>query len=190
MKPFVKLLTLFTFFSLSCTFLNAQLKLNGNNAVATEMKKVIDDYPNRFANIRGELIIENPQSADYVSKVKVAGAENCTITRYTSSKQVIASWQADMLTTENFEEAKKKFKTLYNQLNNLPVRSTRLKGVYESPLEESKFTSVLFSFDQDDAALARLKVELVMEAEQMDWKVRILVYDRERDDDQRGNVIE
>ncbi|MEI9810355.1 MAG: hypothetical protein WDO16_22155 [Bacteroidota bacterium] len=95
-----------------------------------------------------------------------------------------------MLTTESFEEAKKKFKALYNQLNNLSLKSMRLKGIYESPVEEKKFSSVLFSFDPSDESVKKLKVELIIEAEQMDWKVKVLVYDRDRDDNERGEVIE
>ncbi len=95
-----------------------------------------------------------------------------------------------MLTTENFEDAKKKFKTLYTQLNNLSVKTMHLSGVYESPVEEKKFSSVLFSFDPADESLKKLKVELVIEAEGMDWKVKVLVYDRDRNDDERGDTIE
>jgi hypothetical protein len=190
MKAVVKLLALFTCLTFFSDLVQAQLKLNSNNTIGGDIKKVIDDYPSHFDNIKGELIIENPQSSDYACNFRVVDAETCTITRYTARKQVIASWQALMLTTESFEDAKKKFKTYYNQLNNLAIKSMRLKGVYETPLEEMKFTSVIFSFDKEDAALSKLRVELVIEAEQMDWKVRILVYDRDRNDEERGKVIE
>lgn len=190
MKAFVKLPALFTIILFSVTSLNAQLKLNAANTISTDIKKVIDDYPSHFANILGEVIIQNPQSTDYLCNFKVNGAEECTITRYTGKKNQISSWQAVMLTTESFDDAKKKFKSLYGQLNNLALKSMHLKGEYESPVEEKKFSSVIFSFDPADESVKKLKVELILEAEQMDWKVKVLVYDRDRDDNERGEVVE
>jgi len=190
MKAFVKLPVAFTILFLSGNVAIAQLKLNPGNTIVTDIKKVIDDYPVHFATITGEPIIQNPQSTDYQCNFKVIGAEECIITRYTGKKNQVSSWQALMLTTENFEEAKKKYKTLYTQLNNLSVKTMYLKGNYESPVEEKKFTSVLFSLDPSNEAVKKLKVELIIEAEGMDWKVKVLVYDRDRNDDERGDTVE
>lgn len=190
MKPSVKTLALFTIFLFSLGIANAQLKITSANTITTDVKKVIEDYPNHFDNILGDLIIQNPQSSNYQCNFKVEGAEECIITRYTGKKNSISSWQALMLTSESFDAAKKKFRSLYSQLNNLSEKSMHLKGVYESPLEEKKFSSVLFSFTPADEATKKLKVELVIEAEGMDWKVKVLVYDRDRDDDERGDIIE
>jgi hypothetical protein len=190
MKPHVKTLALFTIFFFSTVIANSQIKLATANTIAADVKKVIDDYPNHFDNILGDMIIQNPQSANYQCNFKVEGAEECIITRYTGKKNSVSSWQALMLTTESFEAAKKKFRSLYSQLNNLSDKSMHLKGVYESPVEEKKFSSVLFSFTPADEATKKLKVELVIEADGMDWKVKVLVYDRDREDDERGDIIE
>jgi ribosomal protein S21 len=190
MKATVKLLALFTISVFSQTLVTAQLKIGSVNSITADVKKVLEDYPNHFDHILGEMIIQNPQSADYACNFKVSGAEECTITRYTGKNNSISSWQAVMLTTEDFDAAKKRFKSLYGQLNNLAFKSMRLKGTYEAPTEEKKFTSVLFSFEPADESLKKLKVELVIEAELMEWKIKLLVYDRDRDDDQRGEVIE
>jgi len=185
MKPPVKSLVLLTIFFFSLTITRSQITLKPKSSIASDVKRVIDDYPNHFENILGELIIENPQSSDYRCNFTVSGAEECTITRYSSKKQPIFSWQALMLTTDNFEAARKKFRSLYSELNNLTNGSLLLKGSYESPAEEKKFTSVLFSFDPSAESTQQLKVELTIEAEGMDWKVKVLVYDRDRDDDER-----
>jgi len=188
MKPPVKSLALLTIFFLSFTITRAQITLKPKSSISSDVKRVIDDYPNHFDNILGELIIENPQSSDYQCNFKVSGAEECIITRYSSKKQPIFSWQALMLTTDNFEEARKKFRSLYSELYNLTNGSMHLKGLYESPAEEKKFTSVLFSFDPTAESIQQLKVELTIEAEGMDWKVKVLVYDRDREDDQESKV--
>lgn len=190
MKPPVKTLAVLTIFFLSFSTANAQLSFNSVNSIAADVKKVIDDYPNHFQNILGELIIQNPQSTDYRCNFKVAGAEECTITKYTGKKNTISSWQAIMLTTENFNEARRKFRLLYSQLNNLQEQSMYLKGSFELPLEEKNFTSVVFSFDPPGESLKDLRIELVMEAEVVTWKVKVLIYDRDKDDDEQGEVKE
>jgi hypothetical protein len=178
MKPPVKTLAFLTIF-LPLTFVaTAQVKTNPSNSIGACVQKVIDDFPNHFNNIVGELIIENPQSTDYQCNLKVNGAEECTITRYSDKKTPVYSWQALMLTTDNFESARRKFRSLYNELNNLNRGSTLLKGSYESPAEEKSFTSVVFSFNPLRGSLEKLRVEINMEAEGMDWRVKVLVYEK------------
>lgn len=195
MKKSVKTLALLTISFLLFNFSNAQLKLPSINGIGRDIKKVIEDYPDRFANLLGELIVQNPQSADYQCNFKVSGAEETTITRYSSKNNNVYSWQSLMLTTESFEKARQKFKILYNQLNNLEVNpggsgSFHLIGTYETPAEEKKFASVLFSLKSADEAIKKLKVEISLQYEMMEWKVSVLVYDREREDHESGKSEE
>jgi hypothetical protein len=100
-----------------------------------------------------------------------------------------------MLTTDEFDKAKQKFKSLYSQLQHLIVKfgqtSYKLKGEYEAPAEERKFTAVVFSFDPTNDTAVKLKIELTLQyIEPMEWKVKLLVYDREREDDERGKIVE
>lgn len=191
----VKSLVLITMSVLFWQVSTAQLKLPGISGVGNDVKKVIEDYPNRFINLMGEVITENAQSTDYQCNFKVNGAEEAFITRY-SAKKEICSWEAVMLTTESFDKARQKFKSLFNQLNNLSVnigavKNFHLKGKYEAPDENLKFTSVLFSFDPNTDAVSKLKVEIVLQYEApMDWKVKILVYDRDREDNEQGETRE
>ena len=195
MKNSVKSLTFFAILTLLFSNVPAQLKLPTINGVGPDVKKVIDDYPNRFIHLMGEVISQNTQSTDYACNFSVKGAEEAIVTRYSAKKEV-CSWQATMLTTENFEKARQKFKALYNQLNHLSVdlgagRNVHLKGTYETPSEEMKFASVLFSFDPAPASASKLKVEILMQYQApMEWKLKVLVYDREREDDERGEVRE
>ncbi|HEV7781072.1 MAG TPA: hypothetical protein VGO58_07380 [Chitinophagaceae bacterium] len=188
-KP-VKSLVLITISAVLFHSASAQLKLPVIQGIGNDIKKVIDDYPNRFANLMGEVIVENTQSTDYRCNFHVNGAEEVFLTRY-SAKKEICSWQALMLTTESFEKAKQKFRSLFNQLNNLSVHTGeagyRLKGKYEAPEEAKKFNSILFNFEPVNESGKKLKVEISMQYEApMDWKVKVLVYDREREDEERG----
>lgn len=192
MKNSVKPLVLLTIISLFCITTSAQLKLPLANSIANDVKKVIEDYPNRFINLMGEVITQHQQSTDYQCNFKVNGAEEAFVTRYSSKKEV-CSWEALMLTTESFEKARQKFKSLYNQLHNMSVKlgetSYRLKGQYNAPEESKKFTEILFSFEPANEVSKKLRIEISMQyIEPMEWKVKILVYDREREDDERGQI--
>ena len=195
MTKSVKSLVLITIVSLFLNAATAQLRLPAINGVGNDVKKVIEDYPNRFINLMGEVLTENNQTTDYQCNFKVNGAEEAIITRY-SAKKEICSWEAVMLTTENFDKAKQKFKALFNQLNNLAVnagtdRNFHLKGKYETPDESIKFTSVVFSFEPEREATQKMKVEIAMQYyAPMEWKVKVLVYDKEREDEERGKTKE
>ncbi len=191
MKIAVKSLVLSTIFSLFFSSTEAQLKkLMPPSALAQDLRKVISDYPNRFSNITGDIIVENTQSTEYKCILPVNDAEESSITQYSSKANKVYSWEALMLSTESFEKAKQKFKSIFSQLNNLVVSldnaSFRLDGKYESPVEEMKFTSVVFSFTPGQEAVRKLKVEVSMNYELTEWKVKLLVYDREREDEERG----
>jgi hypothetical protein len=191
LKPVKSLVTLTIIFSFFLNSTCAQLRLPVVNGVANDIKKVLEDYPNRFINLMGEIKMENSQSTDYFCNFNVNGAEESIITRY-SAKKEICSWQSLMLTTENFEKAKQKFKTLFNQLNNLSVdigsnKNVHLKGKYETPDEAMKFTSVSFSIE----SVKKLKIEISLQYEApIEWKVKVLVYDKDREDDERGKTVE
>jgi hypothetical protein len=191
MKP-VKLLVLITISFALITTCRAQLKLPFNNPIQSDMEKVINDYPNHFSSLIGEELSSNFQSIDYRSLLIISGAEECSVTRYHGKKEIY-SWQAVMLTTEDFESAKKRFKTLYGQLNNLTVNSNpalHFRGNYESPSEEKIFTSSIFSLEPPTGGQNNLKIELTMQYELMQWRIKILVYSKEREDNERGQTKE
>ena len=195
MKKTVKTLVLFTCFSVLSAGLSAQLKLPVSNAFMNDMKKVIADHASHFDHIRGEVITESPQTTEYQCTLQVNGAEESSITRH-SSKKGIYSWEALMLTTESFEKAKQKFRSLYNQLNNLSAdlgdhQQVRFKADYESPKEEKKFTAIVFQAHPSTEGSNKVKMELSLQFHSpMEWKVKLMVYDQERPDEERGSRVE
>jgi hypothetical protein len=189
MKKSVKTLVFITIISLFPLSSIAQLKLPFTG-IGPDVRKVIEDYPNHFNNLLGELIAQHPQSTDYECNFKIEGAIDISITQYSSAKNNVCSWQALMLSSESFEKSKQKFKGLYNQLNNLNTKAGHLKGNYTAPVEEKRFAGVIFSFNPTDETTKKLKVELSLQYEEMEWKVRVLVYDRDREDDEKGKTVE
>ena len=169
----------------------SQFKIATPLAIGDDIRKVINDYPNHFTNLRGELIVQNPQSVDYHCNFAFKGAEESFISEYSAKNKTIASWQSLMMTTESFSTAAKKFRSLYNQLNNLAVqfggKTFHLKAKWEEPVEERSFTSIAFSLNDADES-EKLKVDLTLQYQMPEWKVRILVYNKEREDFERGQT--
>jgi hypothetical protein len=165
------------------------------NGFTADMKKVIEDYPSRFIHLMGEVKVQHEQSTDYECNLKINGAEEATITRYSSKRDGVVSWEAVMFTTDDFEDAKKKYKSYFSQLNNLGVTlgkdHFRLRGVYEIPADDKKFNSILFTIEPTAPDIKKVKVELTLQYKApMDWQVKVLVYDREREDGEQGRVEE
>jgi hypothetical protein len=173
----------------------AQVRLPvSNNGLRTDLQKVIDDYSKQFAHIKGDMQAQNPQTVDYASQVQLSGSEECLITQYSGARPIY-SFQAVMLTTEDFEEATKKYKWLYNQLKGMTIRLNHdytfsLAGDYEAPDESRKFTSCIMHLLPAATNLPKLKVEVTMQFAFPEWKVNLLVYEREREDNERGKLEE
>ena len=195
MKKTVKSLLLIIVISTLAYSSYSQLRLPLANALASDIRKIIRDYPHQFNSLQGSIIEENPQTISYDCTFKVAGAESSSITRYSANNKKIYSWQALMLTTDDFETAKKKFRALYSQFNQLGVKmdygeTFYLGGKYEMPVEEKKFNSIIMMFENPDQNTYKMKLEISMQYELLEWKVRVIIYEHERDDDEQGETVE
>ena len=160
------------------------------NAFQTDIAKVISDYPNGYKNIIGEQIIENPQSIEFESLVKVKDAIKCKLIKYSSNLKDIYSWEADMIKTDDFEVASKKFRELYNSLQHLSVNihgsMAVFKGDYIKPSEAIKFTTIVLHAGDKIPELKSLKIALILETDMLEWVIKIQVYEKEREDKDRG----
>ena len=173
---------------------HAQFKLPINNAFRSDVQKVVAEFPSQFASLRGDVLAKNPQTVEFASLVSIDKAESCTIMQYSAKSKPVYSWQALMLSTEDFAEAEKKYKWLFNQLRGMNVKYVvdqyTLRGQYEMPAEERKFTISQLTVVNPPMALQKLKVEIAMQYEFPEWKVSLAVFEKERDDDERGDLID
>jgi len=108
-----------------------------NNDLRNNLEKVIADFPRELNSIKGDLLNLNPQTVEYATLLKFDGAEENSIIQYISRKPIY-SWQAVVLTTEDFEEAAKKYKWLFSQLKMMTITmdngySFSLNGEYDAP---------------------------------------------------------
>jgi len=171
----------------------AQFKLPvTNNDLRNNLQKIIIDFPTHFAKLRGDTLVENPQTIEFASLLDFKGAQENSITEYKSARPVY-SWQALLLTTEDYAEAEKKYKWLYNQLKVMTVKldggyTFTFDGQYVAPDESRKFSNTVFKLLPNASNMPKLKVEASMQFEFPEWKVSLLVYEREREDTERGDV--
>ena len=186
------LLSLFFFSAAS-----AQLKLSLPHPLSpfrNDVQKVVSEFPNRFAALRGDTVATNPQSVEYASLVKADKAESCTVIQYSSGSKPVYSWQALMLTTESFDEAVKKYKWVFHQLKGMNVKYVAdqytLMGRYEEPDESLKFATSTLTAADAPAPWKKLKVEVALQFQFPDWKVCVNVFEKEREDDERGDITE
>lgn len=181
--------------ALFCSFATyAQLRLPVTNAFRADVQKAVADFPSQFATLRGEVRITNPQTVEYASLLQVDKAEDCTITQYSANSKPVYSLHALMLSTEDFAEAEKRYKWLFTQLKGMNVKYVvdqyTLQGTYEAPAEERVFNTSTLAVAQAPEALKKLRIEVSMQFEFPEWKVAITVFERERDDDEQGEVYE
>lgn len=189
-RPKLKLtISILLFLSLKS---QAQLKFPvTNNDLRINLSKIISDYTQGFSSLKGDTISVNAQSIEFATKINFQGSEQNSITQY-KSKNSIYSWKAVLLTTEDFEEASKKYKWLYNQLKVMTVKvqdySFTLSGDYDTPDESKKFCSSMFKLTPNAANMPRLKIEASMQFEFPEWKINLIVYEREREDNEQGDI--
>jgi hypothetical protein len=173
---------------------SAQLKFPvTNNDLRNNLGKVVADFPNHLSNIISGVKAENPQTVEYASNLEFKGAEENTVTKYNGAKPIY-SWQAVLLTTEEFEDASKKYKWLCNQLKAMTLNvngySFSLEGKYDAPSESKKFSGSIYHLSPASIAHPKVRVEAGMQYFFPEWRVTLTVYDKEREDSERGNTDE
>ncbi|HLX90771.1 MAG TPA: hypothetical protein VKR32_03760 [Puia sp.] len=161
-----------------------------SNKTNTTLEKVIQDFPNRFKNIRGPVIVDNPQTTEYRSTVQIPGSDSCTVTRYNSPKNDVYSWTCLVFENDDFDQVKAKFKELFSQIKNSIVkiggsRPYILTGQYVDPDEAKKFTTILFELLPPPGDMKDLRVDLSMQYIITGWKVSLSVYDGLKESEKR-----
>jgi hypothetical protein len=162
-----------------------------SNKTQVILEKVIQDYPNHFYNIKGELISQALQSARYKSTLQLPGAESTVI--WVSSGSQGSGWSCVVLETKSFAEARVRFATIYSQLSNSIItaggqKTYILSGQYETPVEEKKVTCITFTLLPGVGDLKKVKVALELRQEQNTWKIVVCVDDKDAKDEPEGAI--
>jgi len=64
------------------------------------------------------------------------------------------------------------------------------KGDYINPSEAIKFTTIVLDAGDKTPELKKLKIALILETDMLDWVIKIQVYEKEREDKDRGPAID
>jgi hypothetical protein len=153
-----------------------------SNKTNTALEKVIKDFPNRFRNIKGELIVQRPQTVEYRSTIQVPGSSSCTVTRYVASNSDAYSWSCTAAENRDFNLARLKFKEIYEQIENTIIKIDGekpfiLSGQYKTPQEERKATTIIFELLPAVGDMKKLKIELTLQNIGNSWKVALNAFD-------------
>ena len=178
-------------FIISTLHLAAQNKLpvKSGAAITPDIIGVAGDYYDHFFNIIGEKISETESVIEYKSKILPRGAIESTITQIKGLHNVY-SWQAVMMNTDDWDEAVAKYKQIYRQLNGAKFsmsdgKTCKIKGPYDAPDDNRAFASSLLEPDVEQKYLRRLKIEVALSYHMPGWIIKILVYEKESDEDIR-----
>ena len=95
-----------------------------------------------------------------------------------------------MMNTDDYDKAVAKYKQIYRQLNgaNLPMndgKTCKIKGPYDAPDDDRAFASSILEPDVKEKYLQRLKIEVALNYNMPEWTVKILIYEKESDEDIR-----
>ncbi len=163
-------------------------------AVGPSLKKVIEAAAKDYEAVRGELLFQNPQTTEYSSLVVPPEALEAKVIEYSSVSGNIFSWQALLARTEDYEEAVKKYKSVFNQLKGMNVTyvvdNYTLVGKFVTPDEGKKFTTSILTLAGPPKALSKLRVEVSLQFEFPEWTVVVNTYNKEKDDSENGSQMD
>ena len=172
--------TLFVLFLVfNCFILSAQGVFSTSANLALE--KVIQDYPNKFENIKGGLVGQKIGGSDYESIVQIPGALSCRI-QYGNATPESVCWKAEILKSNNFTEASSRYKQLFDQLNNSLIRVETekpfiLNANFQPPQVAKAFQTISFSMLPYTAGLKKIKVDLSLEKQAQYWVIFLIIHD-------------
>lgn len=181
--------------SIAALALTAELSAQGvfSNRTQSVLEKVIQDYPNHFHNIQGELITQAQQRSQYRSTLQLPGFNPSVIVLSTAAHDPAQRWSCTLSQLDNFDQARTRFKDLYSQLSNSIIRSNAqktfiLSGQYEEPDPAKKQALVQFGLLPAVGDLRKLHVLLIMNQQGSSWNISLSVDDQTAREETQGVV--
>ncbi|HEV9037518.1 MAG TPA: hypothetical protein VGQ51_12880, partial [Puia sp.] len=153
----------------------------------TAIDSILRDFPNNLRHITGDLVMAQGEFENYASMVQLPGSADCIITRWHSTGDTTASWQAKMYSGGDFNAAEKCYHQLYRQLKGCYMRLqdsslVYLSGEWNPAKEEAAFTSSTLRLGIDDWRYSKVEVELELVYQLADWAVQINIVSKQPDE--------
>ena len=160
-----------------------------SNKTNLALEKVVKDFPNRFHNIKGDVIVQHAQTVEYKSTIQVPGAYSCVVTKHSVSNTDTYSWGCTAFISRDFNSAKNKYKEIFEQIANTIIKVEGQKpfiisGQYRTPIESRKSTVIVFELLPAVGEMKKIKIELDLQYVTSEWKVILNVYDSDHKEDQ------
>ena len=152
-----------------------------NNDINTKLVQVIEEYPNHFNGIRGDVIDKNIQSVIYASTVNIHGADSSIIIQNGELTDNIYSWKEVVFNTDNFDAAKAKFHEYYRKIKGTSVSigddKINFNADFDEPDNSKPFTTILFNAHPDTQELKNVVIDLSLQYKMDSWEIAISVYE-------------
>jgi hypothetical protein len=155
---------------------------------------VLRDFPNNLRNITGDLVLAQGEFENYASMLALPESEHCVITRWHSTQDTTVSWQAAMLTTDDFGKADHAYRDLYRKLQQCYIQLVDgtivyLKGSWEPAKAGAAFTTSTLRLTLDDQRYREVRVELELVYQLAEWGVNINIFSKKPDDEVGGGTV-
>ena len=188
-KSFLSLLLLVIAFLNHATA--QSLKVKSVTGIKPEVQQLIHAYFQHFDGAKGDTLSQSNGSTIYSSRILPPGAIESSITQYKPGNSY--SWQATILRTEDFDKAVDLYKKYYQQLNGMSVvmddkSTSKLAGQFDRPEESRSFASSILELQKVNRGLKLLKVEISMNYSLPEWTVKLLIYEKQADEDMRPTI--
>jgi hypothetical protein len=153
---------------------------------------ILRDFPNNLRHVSGTLELAQGEFENYSSLIMLEGAANCTVTRWHSVDDTTASWQAQLFSGGDFNEASKQYHAIFRKLQSCYVKLVDgsviyLNGDWEPAREGASFTTSTLRLLTGDWRYKEVKVELELAYQLADWAVRLNIVSKKRDDEVGGS---
>lgn len=184
----MKKICLLLFTCLLAFIASAQIKTTAPSVKPT-IERVLTSYTYQFSDIKGERLGSDPGTIQFSSTLQSPGSVENKVIGYTGKRTTYWVWESKLLATEDFEELKRKYKAVYNDISGGILKTTTRRfvatGPYESPSEEQRLWSNQFRINENQAPHSNIVIDLVAENIGFEWVIWLRVYDKERDADMR-----
>ena len=177
MKKIFIIILIFLAFS---TNSNAQFykSLLPNGEFSDSLTKIIVDFNTNFNTIQGQEMTPQLEMNVYQSKTTLPGALQCSIIRYHSKLDTSASWQAILFDGEDFNDAFKIYKDIFNQLKKSKIvtadkKPAKFKGELQKPKASVRFASTELILETTDLIYRNFFAQIQLNSTMDGWEVQI-----------------
>ena len=142
------------------------------------LSKIVKDFKSNFNMIQGEEFTPQPEMNTYQSKTTLPDALHCSIFRYHSIIDTTASWQAIFYDGENYKDACKVYKDIFNQLKKCRIKiddkiDNAFIGEFGTPKESVRFTSTSLKLNSMDRIYRNFIADLELTNTYNGWEVQL-----------------